>query len=171
MHGIPLRTMKFMGDSGIGYHRQFIGPRPSFATKPRECPGDRKVAQIPGIIALAVKKAAAVAPKPPVEDDMTDAQYNSLNKKLDEVKGYAESAYNSLNGAVQTFERRDVERDAALDAAVQRVEDVAKATLNRVDTAVNTLVEAIQGMNRPTPTSDVRDGLEGLGEGLPSDPK
>lgn len=74
-HGIPLRLMRYMGDSGIGYHRQFIGPRPSFATKPRACPGNRKVAQIPGIIALANKRVAELKnppkPPPPLEDEVT----------------------------------------------------------------------------------------------------
>jgi hypothetical protein len=140
-HGIPLRLMRFMGDSGIGYHRQFVGPRPSFATKPRECPGDRKVRQIPGIIALANKKLAGTTPTPP-EDDMTPEQANQLAAVAREVSGLrAENElrhreYESVIGKMNVFNARELSRDADQNVVLANAAAVATAAKNAADAAV-----------------------------------
>lgn len=54
-HGIPLRVSRSWDDSGVGWHRKYIG-RPGWARSPRACPGDRRIAQIPDMIAAAQRR-------------------------------------------------------------------------------------------------------------------
>lgn len=60
VHNIPLRPMRFWNDSGVGYHRQFVG-RPGWTRGYRDCPGDRKIKQIPELIALSIEKRDGMA--------------------------------------------------------------------------------------------------------------
>lgn len=53
---------------GIGYHCQFTAPASSGKLRwnsSHACPGTKRIAQMPGIISLAKKKAAKVTPVPP----------------------------------------------------------------------------------------------------------
>lgn len=155
-HGIPMRMMRFMGDSGIGYHRQFIGPRPSFATKPRECPGDRKIAQLPGILVLVNKKLASGAPPTQPEDDMTKEQADQLAAIAREVSGLQQQSelrrreYESMIAKMNTFDAREVSRDADQNVVIAKVAADASAAVFAAQQAAqaardacNTVMDAI----------------------------
>jgi hypothetical protein len=157
-HGIPLRVSRYWNDSGIAWHRKYIGPRPSFATKPRACPGNRRVAQIPGIVALAAKKAAPV-PTPPPEDDVTpeDIQKVSaavlagLQPALDAIKAFDVEAYRDTTAKLNTFADRELARDAKQDEALTRLETAASAETsrdNRQDEALTRLESAIAALTQ-----------------------
>lgn len=55
VHDIPLRISRYWNDSGIAWHNKYIG-RPGFARSARLCPGKKRIAQIPGIITLAIQQ-------------------------------------------------------------------------------------------------------------------
>lgn len=61
-HGIPLAYATSSTGSGLGYHRQF-GPWSLGGTS---CPGDKRIAQLPQIMARAAALVGGAAPKPPV---------------------------------------------------------------------------------------------------------
>lgn len=48
-HGTPLRVCRNPKDSGVGYHRLFPGWNPDN----HECPGDKRVAQVPELLKMA----------------------------------------------------------------------------------------------------------------------
>jgi hypothetical protein len=91
-HGIPLYAIPNSQphNRGVGWHRQGVDSSPLYQygyrvpggekwsqATGKVCPGDRRIAQIPGIIARARQIAAgqsAPTPTPPVEDD--DMQYS-----------------------------------------------------------------------------------------------
>ena len=77
-HGVPLSPLSSSrpGTRGVGYHRQGIAPwRVSGGetwsnARGKVCPGDRRVAQIPAIIARAKALASGSTKPPEQEDDM-----------------------------------------------------------------------------------------------------
>lgn len=83
-HDIPLRISRYWNDSGIAWHRKYIGS-PGFASSARACPGDRRVAQIPGIIAAAKRKVQGeewsdVATKAEIKDAVREVVREELEK-------------------------------------------------------------------------------------------
>lgn len=77
-HGIPLRISRYWNDSGVGWHRKYIGD-PGWARSARACPGDRRIAQIPGIIALAQR----IVDGPDEEEPDVAISADELSKMLD----------------------------------------------------------------------------------------
>jgi hypothetical protein len=70
---------------------------------------------IKGALDIMLGRPLTVTP-PPEKEDLTMAEVEQILTAIASVEQYAKQAYTSLNGAVQTFERRDVERDAAEQA-------------------------------------------------------
>jgi hypothetical protein len=80
-HGVPLVAApnSLPGSRGIAFHRQGINPwrvaggELWSSSAGKVCPGNRRIAQIPQIIARARQLAGGAAPTPTVEDDMFEA--------------------------------------------------------------------------------------------------
>jgi hypothetical protein len=80
-HGIPLELIPDAkpGRRGIGYHRLGVpgymvaGAEQWSSSTGKVCPGNRRIAQVPQIIARARQLAGGAAPTPTVEDDMFEA--------------------------------------------------------------------------------------------------
>lgn len=74
-YGVPIVKATGPQGAGIGFHRQFTGKGDDIRwNTSHACPGNKRAAQVPGIIAAAKKLAALPVtppkPKPPVEDDL-----------------------------------------------------------------------------------------------------
>jgi hypothetical protein len=123
-HGIPLRRQRYWNDSGIGYHSQFIGD-PGYARNPRACPCPARIAQIPGLIAMAIKIVENGTQ--PVEDDVTEQD------KLDIINGVynkitSEDGLGKISNAI--LMRGFAEYDAGADGTrdVRSVADILYRT-------------------------------------------
>lgn len=62
VHEVPLAYVKSATGSGLGYHSQF----PAWSLGGTGCPGPRKVAQLPKIMARAAEIVGGATPAPPV---------------------------------------------------------------------------------------------------------
>jgi len=80
-HGIPLRKSRYWNDHGIAWHNKYIG-QPGFAASARECPGDKRIAQIPGLI----KRAQRIVDGIPTKDWFDMATEADLKKLLDPLR-------------------------------------------------------------------------------------
>lgn len=81
---VPLVKATGVQGEGIGYHSQYLRPKPQKRwTSSHVCPGRKRIAQVPGIIAEAKRRAAPVIqkpnPKPPKETDVAVTQAEILS--------------------------------------------------------------------------------------------
>lgn len=84
-HGVRLVKATGVQGEGVGYHSQFLRPKPQLRwTSSHACPGRKRIAQVPGIIAEAVRRTTPVKPSPttpnPKESDvaLTPAEIQSI---------------------------------------------------------------------------------------------
>lgn len=124
---IPIVKATGVHGVGIGYHSQYLRPKPQKRwTSSHACPGRARIAQVPGIIAEA-KKRAAVVSKPPVKEvDVTPADIEAIADRAAE-KVWFERLSNPLSPAGSVAPHASeyqVAQGNKMDALGRKVDDL-----------------------------------------------
>lgn len=79
----PIQIASGARGYGIGWHNKYTNTEPYEWNSSHACPGKKRIAQVPGIVAVARRKAAPVIPvppKPPATPTPTQEEHVALTK-------------------------------------------------------------------------------------------